>query len=405
MDRRQFIRMTASAVVAIPVASRAEPAGRTLARVGYLGNSDARSVAKEVQAFRHGLDELGWIEGRTITVDFRWAEGDLVRLPALVQELLRLRADVLVVSGVQAVQAAQQATKQIPIVIGAVFVDPVRAGFAASLAHPGGNITGLAAQYDELVTKQVQLLAEMLPGLARLAMLRYEGPSTGATKSAAAEAIRAAERVGARVQMLEVGNLSDLQAAFRSANEGRAQALHVLPSPFFNANRAQLVNLAARFRVPALYEFSDYTRDGGLMSYGVSLPAMFRRAASYVDRILKGAKPSEIPIERPAKFELVINLKTAKALGLAIRHRCCCGRIRSSSEPPRLRGGPGSSARRAARGGGPADGQDPAHRLSRYGLHRLRRNARPTQGLPGGTARTRLCGGTEHRRGVPVGRQ
>jgi putative tryptophan/tyrosine transport system substrate-binding protein len=225
-------------------------------------------------------------------------------------------SDVLVVSGVQAVRAARQATKEIPIVIASVFVDPVSAGFVASLAHPGGNVTGLASQYEELVTKQVQLLGEMLPGLSRLAILRYEGPLAGATKTTAAQAVGAAKRLGARVQMLEVGDSSDVEAAFRSAHQGRAQAMHVLPSPFFNARRLLLVSFAARFRLPALYEFSDYVRDGGLMSYGVNLSAMFRRAANFVDRILTGAKPSEIPIETPTRFELVINLKTVKTLGL-----------------------------------------------------------------------------------------
>jgi putative tryptophan/tyrosine transport system substrate-binding protein len=185
----------------------------------------------------------------------------------------------------------------------------------SSLAHPGGNITGLASQYEDIVTKQVQLLTEVVPGLSRIVMLHHD---PGGAASTAPYAVSAAEKVGLKAQTLEVKEAAEFERVFRSARDWHAQAAHVLPSPFFNANRRLLVNAAERYRMPALYEFNEYVQDGGLMSYGVDIPVMFRRAASYVDRILKGAKPGDLPIERPTKFELVINMKTAKALGLTI---------------------------------------------------------------------------------------
>jgi len=313
MNRRAFVAGV-GAVLAAPTA--AEPQQRMVKpQIGFLGNADATTVAGVLEAFRGGLRDLGWVERETITIEYRWAQGRLDRIPTLVNELIRLKSDVIIVSGVPAVRAAHQATKAVPVVIAALLIDPVKAGFVSSLAHPGGNITGLASQYEDIVTKQVQLLTDVVPGLSRVVMLHHD---PGGAESTAPYAVSAAQKVGVKAQTLEVKEATEIERVLRSARDWRAEAVHVLPSPFFNANRRLLVNAAERYRLPALYEFSEYAQDGGLMSYGVDLPVMFRRAASYVDRILKGAKPGDLPIERPTKFELVINLKTAKALGLTI---------------------------------------------------------------------------------------
>jgi len=281
-----------------------------------LGNSDSKTEGALLNGFRQGLQDFGLIEGQTITIDYRWAEGNPERLPLLAADLARLKCDVIVASGSPAVRAAQQATKTIPIVIMALLVDPVKLGFVASFSRPGGNITGVASQYEEIGAKQVQLLTEAIPGISRLVMLRDAGnPGTGLTANAAAAA---AAKLGVDARSIEVRQPSEFERAFRAARVGRAQAIHVLPSPFFNTHRRTLIKLAETNRLPALYEFRQYVEDGGFMSYGVDIRDMYRRSASFVDRILKGARPGELPIERPTKFELVINLKTAKALGLTI---------------------------------------------------------------------------------------
>ena len=314
MDRRTFLAGTGAMLLAAPLAAEAQRPGQILPRIGFLGIADAKSAAEPFQAFRQGLRELGWIEGQTITMEYRWANGQAERLPELASELVRAKSDIIVVSGSIGVQAARQATNHIPIVIAALLVDPVSAGFVASFAQPGGNITGLASQYEEVVTKQVQLLTEAVPGLSRLVFLGYKEMRASVQATAAA----AAGTLGLKTRLLEVREVADFEGTFRKAREGRAQAIHVLPSPFLNAHRRLLIDLAARYHLPAMYEFQEYVHDGGLMSYGASLPDMYRRAASYVDRILKGAKAGDLPIERPTKFELVINLKTAEALGLTI---------------------------------------------------------------------------------------
>jgi putative tryptophan/tyrosine transport system substrate-binding protein len=298
------------ALLAAPFAA-AQQAGKT-PRIGILRPGSPPDPL--VEAFRQGLRELGYDEGRNISIEYRWAEGQLERLPTLAQELVQVRCDVIVVAGTQGIQAARQATSRIPIVIAALLVDPVGLGFVTSLSHPGGTITGLTSEYEGIVTKQVQLLTEAIPKLARLVLLRY---APGVHGPAAAAAI-AADTLGLRFRVLEVKEAAELEGAFRTARDEHAQAIHVLPSPFFDIQRRLLAQLAARYRLPAMYEFREYVQDGGLMSYGVNLPDMFRRAASYVDRILKGAKPGDLPIEQPTKFELVINLKTAKTLGLTI---------------------------------------------------------------------------------------
>jgi putative ABC transport system substrate-binding protein len=301
-------------VLVLPLAAAAQPAAKVTARIGFIGNTDPKTQAPHIDALRIRLRDLGWIEGKNLTIEYRWAKGIVERLPTFAEELVRLKVDIIVTSGAPAVRAAQKATSTIPIVFAALLTDPVALGFAASLARPGGNITGLTSQYEEIITKHVQLLSETVPGISRLALLRHTSMGTVTEKPATA----AAGTLGIKVQALVVGDVSELEGAFNAMRKARAQALLVLPSPFFNAHRTNLIKLAASYRLPAFYEFRDYVEDGGLMSYSPSLPDMYRRAASYVDRILKGTKPGDIPIERASTFEFVVNMKTAKALGLTI---------------------------------------------------------------------------------------
>jgi putative tryptophan/tyrosine transport system substrate-binding protein len=311
MNRRAFVAgLGASLAMAQGAGAAASP------RIGFLGNSDAKTEGALLNGFRDGLKDFGLIEGQTITIDYRWAEGKPARLPLLAADLVRLRCDVIGASGSPAVRAAQQATNTIPIVILAILVDPVTAGFVASFSRPGGNITGVASQYEEIGAKQVQLLTEAIPGISRLVLLKDAG-NPGAQLTAATAA-NAAAQLGLNARLIEVRQPGEFESAFQAARAGRAQAIHILPSPFFSAHRRTLIKLADTNRLPALYEFRQYVEDGGLMSYGVDIRDMYRRSASFVDRILKGARPGDLPIERPTKFELVINLKAAKALALTI---------------------------------------------------------------------------------------
>lgn len=247
-------------------------------------------------------------------IEYRSAEGKADRVQALVADLVRLKLDAIVASGTIALRALQHATSTIPVVSAVLLLDPVRLGLAASFARPGGNITGLASQYEQIITKHVELLTEAMPGISRVQLLHH---ATADTETAAA-AVTAAETLGLKVRVVVVSEVAEFERAFKTARAEGVQAVLVGPSPIFNAHRRVLIRLAASYRLPAFYEFKDYVTDGGLISYGPSLPEMYRRAAYYVDRILKGAKPAEIPIERPSTYELVVNLKTARALGLTI---------------------------------------------------------------------------------------
>jgi putative ABC transport system substrate-binding protein len=270
-------------------------------------------VSAQAEAFRRGLRELGWIEGQTVTIEYRWAEENPDRLPALAGELVQVQVNVIVLAGIAAMRAAKEAKSTIPIVFVSL-ADPVTLGVVPSLARPGGDMTGVASEFEELATKQLQLLKEAVPKISRVALLHR--PEIAPAVLTAAEA--SARRLGLTVRTLKVAEVAEFENAFKKARSERAGAIQVLPSPYFNAQRARLAELAARYRLPAVYEFRNYVEDGGLMSYGPSIDEMFHRTASYVDRILKGAKPGDLPIERPTKFELVINLRTAKALGLKI---------------------------------------------------------------------------------------
>jgi ABC-type uncharacterized transport system substrate-binding protein len=316
MTRRPLVLLVtlALSLLVAPLAPEAQPARQTPARLGFLLNADPPLAAPFVEAFRHGLRDLGWIEGQNVRIEYRWAEGKAERHPELAADLVRLEVDVIIAAGSAALRAVQQATSRIPIVSAVLLADPVRLGLVANLAHPGGNLTGLASQYEEIVTKHIELLADVVPTLSRIALLGHAGTDPTVTRAAAT----VADKLGLTAQILEVSEVGDFEGAFRTARDTRAQALLVLPSPILNHHRRGLIELAARYRLPAIYEFKEYVQDGGLISYGPSLPDMYRRAASYVDRLLKGAKPGDLPIERPVTFELAINLKTAQALGLTI---------------------------------------------------------------------------------------
>jgi putative ABC transport system substrate-binding protein len=309
--RRRVLAGLALALTALAAGPRARAAGKP-PRIGVLGG---RGEGPEIEAFRRGLRELGWIEGQTVTLEFRPSDESPEGQAAGARELVGAGVDVLVVRGTAGIRAAQRATRTVPIVF-VVLVDPVASGFVKSLARPGGNTTGLASQFEELITKQLELLRESLPGLGRIALLHHERRDGVPITLNAAEA--AARSLGLSARTLKVTGAGELEAAFRTARSEGAGAVQVLPSPFFNAQRRRLIDLAARFRLPAIYEFRNYVVDGGLMSYGPSINEMFRRMASYVDRILKGARPGDLPIDRPATFELVLNLRTARALDLAI---------------------------------------------------------------------------------------
>ena len=310
-SRRTFMRAAAACVAVASGGAEAQP--DRLRRIGYVGNASANPGRPQLEAFRRGLRELGWIEGQTFAVEYRWADGNPERIPQLVAELLEAKVDVIVLSGPLAIAAAQKATSTIPVVF-VVLSDPVAAGFVRSLARPGGNMTGVASEYEGLITKQLQLLKEAVPDLSRVALLRH----TRSAPAILAAVESAARSMGLAVRTLEVTGAADFENAFRLARSERVGAVHVLPSPFIGANRARVIELAARHRLPAFYELRIYVQDGGLMSYGPSVDDMYGRSAGYVDRILKGANPGDLAIERPARFEFVINRKTAAALGLAI---------------------------------------------------------------------------------------
>lgn len=308
----RLVTVMALLLLAASPTVEAQPAG-TVPRIGFLSNGSPRSVSPQLEAFRRGLRELGWIEGQTVTIEYRWAEGSSDRLPALAADLAKLNVDVIVLSGSPAIRAAREATSTIPVVF-VMLADPVSAGFGPSLARPGGNMTGLASEFEELITKQLQLLKEALPKASRVALLYH--PEIATAILPAAET--AARKLGLSARAFRVAQVAEFDNVLKTARSEGAGAIHVLPSPFFNAHRRQLIELAARYRLPAIYEFKNYVDDGGLMSYGPSINEMYRGMASYVDLILKGARPGDLPIKRPTTFELVINLKTAAALGLTI---------------------------------------------------------------------------------------
>jgi putative tryptophan/tyrosine transport system substrate-binding protein len=282
-------------------------------RIGFLAGVALPALSSRTEAFRQGLRELGYVEGKNIIIEWRSAEGKTDRLPALAAELVRLNVDVIVTAGSTPTGPAKEATSTIPIVL-AQDSDPIGSGFVASLARPGGNITGLSTLSPEISGRQLEFLKEIVPKFSRAAVL---GTSTRpGTAQALKETELAAVALGVQLQYLDVLATKDIEIAFRAASKGRADAVVVLTSAVFTSHRTQVVDFAAKSRLPAIYPQSDYMETGGLMFYGVSITYLFRRAATYVDKILKGAKPGDLPVEQPTKFELVINLKTAKQIGL-----------------------------------------------------------------------------------------
>ena len=284
-------------------------------RIGYLEAVSPSISAVRSEAFRQGLRELGYVEGKNIVTEYRYAEGKRDRLPALAAELVRLKVDVIVTAGASATRAAKKATSTIPIVM-AQDSDPVGKGVVASLARPGGNITGLSTLAPEISGKQLELLKEILPKLSRVAVL---GTSTRPGNAQALREVKlAAGAFKVELRYLDVLDPKKIETAFGAARKERVDAVLVLAGRILISHRTQVVELAVKSRLPAIYPFPVYVEAGGLMSYGVRRSDLFRRAATYVDKILKGANPAELPVEQPTKFELVINLKTAKALGITI---------------------------------------------------------------------------------------
>jgi putative ABC transport system substrate-binding protein len=268
-----------------------------------------------MEAFREGLRELGYLEGKNIAIEWRSADGNADRLPGFAAELVGRKVDVIVSGGSTATRAAKEATSTIPIVM-SQDNDPVGNGFVASLARPGGNITGLAALRSELSGKRLELLKEIVPKLSRVAVF---GTSTNPGNAQSLKEVElAAAAIGVAVEYVDVKAQKDIEVGFQNARNGRVEAALVLASPIFNSRRLQLVELAVKNRLPAIYDRRDFGEVGGLITYGVSVVDLDRRAATYVDRILKGAKPADLPIEQPQKFDLVINLKSAKQIGLTI---------------------------------------------------------------------------------------
>jgi putative ABC transport system substrate-binding protein len=287
-------------------------------RIGYLSTQSQAVDSPHFEAFRLGLRDLGYVEGETIALEYRYADGDLERLSDLVAELVRLNVDVIVTGGAPGSRAARQATSTIPLVM-TVVGDPIQAGLVASLAKPGGNITGLTQVSPQLSGKRLELLQEALPRISLLAVLVDGGLLAQDISAPLQETKVAAGALGIKLHALEVGGPNlDLDGAFRTATSQGAGALIVLPGPVLELHRERIVDLAAKSGLPAIYSRSEYVEAGGLMAYGPDFIDLYRRAATYVDKILKGRQPADLPVEQPTKFELVINLKTAEQMGLTI---------------------------------------------------------------------------------------
>jgi putative ABC transport system substrate-binding protein len=308
-----FLAILVLLVGSVALAEAQQPA--KVPRIGYISGSSLSALSERTEAFRLGLRELGYLDGKNIVIEYRWGEGNDDRLPALVAELVRLKVDVIVTGGPTLTRLAKDATKTIPIVM-AQDSDPVGNGFVASLARPGGNITGLSNFSSDISGKQLELLKETVPRLSRLALL---GTSTEpGNPQAVRETEVTAGAFGMRIQYLDVLSSTDIETAFRAARKERADGVLVLASSVFNFHRTPLIEIAVKSRLPTIYPQSEYVDAGGLMAHGPNRADLYRRAATYVDKILKGAKPAELPVEQPTKFEFLINLKSAKQIGLTI---------------------------------------------------------------------------------------
>ena len=311
MRRREFIAFLGGATT-WPLAARAQQTGK-LPIVGYLGVTTAAAQNRVTSAFAQRMRELGWIEGRTVAIEYRWAEGRNERFTEIANEFVRLKVDVIVTSGPGAA-AAKQMTSLIPIVFD-IALDPIGSGLVASLARPGGNVTGLSTQQADLAGKKIELLREVVPGLRRLAIMGNVGYSASVYEMNEAQA--AARKLGLEVTTSEIRRIDDIAPALEALRQ-RADALYLCPDPLMGTNRTRINILAVGARLPTMHAVREYVEAGGLISYGPDMRDQFRRVADIVDKILRGAKPADIPVEQPTKFALVINLTTAKALGLKI---------------------------------------------------------------------------------------
>jgi putative ABC transport system substrate-binding protein len=319
MDRRTFITTIGLSVLAKPLAARAQQPTKT-ARIGFLITAPIESpeFRATVDPFRRGLRDLGYVEGRNLVIEYRSADGKQERFPSLANDLVRLNVDLILAGSTPHARAAQQATRTIPIVV-PVMGDPVADGLVASLARPGANLTGSTFLGPELVPKRLELLKQTLPKASRVAALWHPSAFGEQTmRNMLEETEAAARRLGVQLQLVRVGAPGELDRAFSTLTTGRADALVVFPSAMLFTERRRIVALTTKHRLPAMFNAREYAELGGLMAYGANVADLFRRAATSVDKILKGAKPADLPIEQPTKFELVINLKTAKALGLTI---------------------------------------------------------------------------------------
>lgn len=313
MKRREFITFIGGAAVAWPLTARAQQPAK-LPTIGFLGSGTSAAQGQWVTAFRARLRELGWIEGRNLMIEYRWAEGRPDRAAELAAEFVRLKVDVIVTYANPMVVVTKQSTSIIPVVFAAA-ADPLGTGLVASLARPGGNVTGLSVEATDLAGKHVELLRELSPGLRRLAIMVNVGNSASVLEMREVQA--AARAIGLEVETLEIREAEDIAPAFETL-KGRADALYVCIDTILFTNRIRITTLALAARLPTMLSNREYVEAGGLMSYGPDFPDLFRRAGDYVDKILHGAKPEDLPVEQPTKFHLVINLTTAKALGLAI---------------------------------------------------------------------------------------
>jgi ABC-type uncharacterized transport system substrate-binding protein len=312
MGRREFVALLGSAAAAAcPLGARAQPAGK-LPTIGFLGANTSSVQSRWTAAFVQRLRELGWTEGRNVAIEYRWAETRFERSPEIIAEFVRLKVDVIVTHATENILAAKHGTSVIPIVFAAV-ADPVGIGIIDSLARPGGNITGLSNQFTDAAGKRVEFLREVVRELRRLAILANVGIANAALEIGEIQA--AGRTLGLEADTFDIRRTEDLAPAFMALN-GRAQALYVFGDPLTNTNRARISALALDARLPTVAGFREFAEVGGLLSYGSNLADQFRQAGDYVDRILRGAKPADLPVAQPTRFELVVNLKTAKALGL-----------------------------------------------------------------------------------------
>jgi putative tryptophan/tyrosine transport system substrate-binding protein len=319
MNRRAFIKLLGGAAVALPSSVHAERASK-VAQIGFLvtGRLDSPEQQVTMNAFKEGLRAHGYVEGQNIAIEYRAADGDIERFRELAEELVRLKLDLIVASNTPAGLAAKRATTTVPIVV-PVMGDPVGDGLVASLARPGGNVTGMTFLGPELATKRLELLQQALPAISRVAALWHPGAYGETTMREMMRQIAvAAASLGLKLQLTEVRGAAEFDRAFLAMAEERADAVIVMPSPMLFSERRNIVGLATKYRLPLIAMAREFAGLGGLMAYGANLPDLFRRSAGYVDMILQGTRPADLPVQQPTKFELVINLKTAKALGLEL---------------------------------------------------------------------------------------